>query len=49
MHCVGINYNDVMTAIQGINENKAVYGILKPILLRLGQGRTEEIIFRIVQ
>ena len=46
---IGIKFNDVMKAIQGINENKAVMGILKPQLIRIGNGRTEEILFRIIE
>ena len=38
-----------MNAIQGVNENKAVKGILRPELIRLGNGRTEEIIYRILE
>ena len=38
-----------MQAIQGVNENKAVMGVLKPQLIRLGNGRTEEIIYRILE
>ena len=38
-----------MQAIEGINENKAVVGVIKPKLLRLGNGRTEEIIYKIIQ
>ena len=43
-----LNYNDLQIAIQGVNENKAVHGTLKPLLIRLGHGRSEEIIFRII-
>ena len=46
---IGLNYNDVIQATQGVNENKAVQGILKPKLLRLGNGRSEEIIYRIME
>ena len=38
-----------MRAIEGVNENKAVQGIVKPKLLRLGNGRTEEILYKIIQ
>ena len=38
-----------MQAIEGVNENKAVLGIIKPKLIRLGNGRTEEIIYKIIQ
>ena len=27
---IGIKFDDIMKAIQGVNENKAVMGILKP-------------------
>ena len=46
---IGIKFNDIMKAIQGVNENKAVMGILKPQLIRIGNGRTEEILFRIIE
>ena len=46
---IGVEHNELMQAMEGINENKAVWGILKPKLLRLGQGRTEEIIYRIIK
>ena len=38
-----------MRAIEGVNENKAVQGIVKPKLLRLENGRTEEILYKIIQ
>ena len=44
-----MTFNDIMIAIQGINENKAVKGNLKSMLIRLGRGRTEEVLFRIIK
>ena len=46
---IGIKFDDIMKSIQGVNENKAVMGILKPQLIRIGNGRTEEILFRIME